>query len=126
MLFRSGKPFEQFARNVVTRILIGEGFSAANIIPKKFIDTEFRVFPDNNVIEIDGYSDDPAVIVEITSILRNQEKAEKFLKKKAYLEDVQKKPFRGFLVAAATEITEHEKLDLIQRLREHRCELINL
>jgi len=121
-----GKPFEQFGRNVVIRILQGEGFERVKLSPKIFRDPNHIVFHQSEEVEVDGFSEDPPVIVEITSILRDQEKVEKFLKKKAFIEDLYQREFRGFFVAAGTEVDENIKLDLVYRLRQHQCELINL
>jgi hypothetical protein len=121
-----GKPFEQFARNVIVRILKGEGIDKIKIEPKTFIDTQHLVFKESNEIEIDGFSENPPVIMEITSILKDTAKVEKFLNKKQFIEKYYNRGFRGFFVAAGTEIDEETKLDIIYRLRTQQCELINL
>ena len=121
-----GKPFEQFGRNVISRLLKGEGYPNVKIEPMHLKDDQNIVHEATTDIEIDGISHDPAIIVEITSILRKNEKLDKFLKKKKFVEDYYKKPFRGFFVASGTEINQEEKADLLVRLRENNCELINL
>ncbi|MGQ4873518.1 MAG: hypothetical protein ACP6IY_05520 [Promethearchaeia archaeon] len=121
-----GKPFEQFARNVIIRILEGEGFKNVKLKAVKFEDKDYSVFEDTSDIQIDGYSEDPPVIVEITSILHDTEKGEKLIKKKKFVEKLTGKKFRGFLVAASCEIDQTQVADLIVKLREHNCELINL
>ncbi|MHA1758294.1 MAG: hypothetical protein ACTSVV_16095 [Promethearchaeota archaeon] len=121
-----GKPFEQFARNVIIRILEGEGFKNVKLKAVKFEDKDYSVFEDTSDVQIDGYSEDPPVIVEITSILHDTEKGEKLIKKKKFVERLTGKKFRGFLVAASCEIDQTQVADLIVKLREHNCELINL
>ncbi|MHA1281781.1 MAG: hypothetical protein ACTSQP_04675 [Promethearchaeota archaeon] len=121
-----GKPFEQFARNVIIRILEGEGFKNVKLKAVKFEDKDYSVFEDTSDVQIDGYSEDPPVIVEITSILHDTEKGEKLIKKKKFVEKLTGKKFRGFLVAASCEIDQTQVADLIVKLREHNCELINL
>jgi hypothetical protein len=54
-------------------------------------------------VEIDGLSDDPPVIAEITTILHDREKVENFLKKKAFVESETGKVYRGFFVARGNE-----------------------
>jgi hypothetical protein len=120
-----GKPFEQFGRNVITRLLEAEGFGSVLIKNVTYPNPDRFEFSHSEV-EIDGISEDPAIIVEITSILKDWEKVEKLLKKKRFVEHILKKPFRGFLVAATTEFDQKEKLDLIVKLKENQIELINL
>ncbi len=82
-----GKPFEQFARNVIIRILEGEGLSKVLLKPIKLKDKIRFVFPDGtDEIEIDGLSEEPPIIIEITSILRNMDKVKTFLRKKEFIE----------------------------------------
>ncbi|MHA1755942.1 MAG: hypothetical protein ACTSVV_04170 [Promethearchaeota archaeon] len=121
-----GKPFEQFARNVVIRILKGEGFEGVRLKPAKFEDKDYTVFEDTSDVQIDGYSEEPAVIVEITSILRKMKKVDDFLRKKEFIEKLKNKKFRGFFVAASCEMDQEEVAEVIVKLREHNCELINL
>ena len=121
-----GKPFEQFARNVVIRILEAEGQPNVKITPQVFSDTEHQLSKYNTDVQVDGYSENPPIIIEITSILRNTEKVDKFIEKKSFVENLKKKPFRGFFIAAGTEINEETKLDIIFRLRQGGSELINL
>ncbi|MHA1281944.1 MAG: hypothetical protein ACTSQP_05500 [Promethearchaeota archaeon] len=121
-----GKPFEQFTRNVVIRILKGEGFEGVRLKPTKFEDKDYTVFEDTSDVQIDGYSEDPPVIVEITSILRKMKKVDDFLRKKEFIERLKNKKFRGFFVAASCEMDQEEVAEVIVKLREHDCELINL
>ncbi len=122
-----GKPFEQFARNVIIRILEGEGLTKVLLKPIKIKDKNRFVFPDGtNEIEIDGFSEEPAIIIEITSILRNMDKVNTFLRKKEFIEKKFKKKFRGFFIAAGSELTQREIADITVLLRKHQSELINL
>ena len=87
-----GKPFEQFARNVIIRILEGERISKVSLKPIKLKDKNKFVFPDGtDEIEIDGFSEEPPIIIEITSILRNMDKENTFLRKKEFVEKKFKK-----------------------------------
>jgi len=122
-----GKPFEQFARNVIIRILEGEGLSKVLLKPIKLKDKNRFVFPDGtDEIEIDGLSEEPPIIIEITSILRNMDKVNTFLRKKEFIEKKFKKKFRGFFIAAGSELTQQEIADITVLLRKHQSELINL
>ncbi len=122
-----GKPFEQFARNVIIRILEGEGISNVLLKSIKIKDKNRFVFPDGtDEIEIDGFSEEPPIIIEITSILRNMDKVNTFLRKKEFIEKKFKKKFRGFFIAAGTELTQQEIADITVLLRKHKSELINL
>ena len=122
-----GKPFEQFARNVIIRILEGEGLSRVLLKPLKLKDKNRFVFPDGtDEIEIDGLSEEPPIIIEITSILRNMDKTNTFLRKKEFIEKKFKKKFRGFFIAAGSELTQQEIADITVLLRKHQSELINL
>ncbi|MHA1230204.1 MAG: hypothetical protein ACTSRP_20860 [Candidatus Helarchaeota archaeon] len=121
-----GKPFEQFARNVVSRILEAENIKNIKIKPKKLIDIENKFFKDNPEVEIDGFSEDPPIIVEITSILRDFKKVENFIKKKEFVEYLYGKKFRGFFVASGTELSTDKLADIEVLLHKHNSELINL
>ena len=122
-----GKPFEQFARNVIIRILAGEGLYNVLLKPIKIKDKNRFVFPDGtDEIEIDGLSEDPPIIIEITSILRDKDKINIFLRKKEFVEKKFKKKFRGFFIAAGSELTQQEIADITVLLRKHQTELINL
>jgi len=124
---RLGKPFEQFARNVIIRILEGEGISNVLLKSIKLKDKNRYVFPDGtDEIEIDGLSEEPPIIIEITSILRNMDKVNTFLRKKEFVEKKFKKKFRGFFIAAGSELTQHEIADITILLRKQKSELINL
>ena len=122
-----GKPFEQFARNVIIRILEGEGISNVLLKSIKLKDKNRFVFPGGtDEIEIDGLSEEPPIIIEITSILHNMEKVNIFLRKKEFVEKKFKKKFRGFFIAAGSELTQQEIADITVLLRKHQSELINL
>jgi hypothetical protein len=126
LLAAFGTPFEQFARNVIERILLGEGIKNVKLKNITIKDPKGSVFPETFEIELDGYSEEPPIIVEITTILENRTKIEKFLQKKTFLEESQKKSFRGFFVAATSKLSQKEIGDLIVLLRSNNCELINL
>jgi hypothetical protein len=121
-----GKPFEQFARNVVVRILEGEGMENVQLVSKKFKDSERYVSEGIEEVEIDGFSLTPPIVVEITSILRNREKVNKFLRKKEFLEKKYQKSFRGFFIAASTEFPSEEIGEITVLLRKENSELLNL
>lgn len=121
-----GAPFEQFARNVVSRILEGEGIPNVVLKKDKIPDKKGVVFPETKEIEIDGFSENPPVIVEITSILREKAKVETFLKKKAFVEKERGKKFRGFLIASGSNLTREELADINVMLKKNGAELINL
>ncbi len=122
-----GKPFEQFARNVIIRILEGEGLSKVLLKPIKLKDKNRFVFPDGtDEIEIDGLSEEPPIIIEITSILRMINKVNTFLRKKEFIEKRFEKKFRGFFIAAGSELSQQEIADITVLLRKHQSELINL
>jgi hypothetical protein len=121
-----GKPFEQFGRNIISRLLQSEGLEDIKLESKKIHDENCFVSEGSKIVEIDGFSLEPSIIVEITSILRDIKKVEKFLKKKLFVENKFKKKFRGFLVAAATEFDAEEIGQITIKLRENNCELINL
>lgn len=121
-----GKPFEHFARNVVSRVLAGEGTPDVQLPAVKMQDPDHVVFPASTEIEIDGYSEDPPVIMEVTSILHEQDKVKNFLKKKRLVEEKTGKQFRGFFVAAGTDLPRETIGDLTVMLREHGSELLNM
>ena len=121
-----GAPFEQFARNVISRILAGEGIGGVELIGANFDDPEGEVFPETKVVEIDGISENPPVIAEITTVLRNKRKVEKFLKKKAFVEKLKGNVYRGFFVAASSTLSQAEREDIEQLLRENGSEFLNL
>jgi hypothetical protein len=121
-----GKPFEQFARNVIIRILDGEGQKKVELNPIKIKDSKRIISPDSDEVEIDGFSENPPIVVEITSILRNKEKVEKFIQKKILIEKLKKQMFRGFFIASGSELSQNEKADIILLLKNNNCELINL
>ncbi|MHA1342000.1 MAG: hypothetical protein ACTSRZ_19015 [Promethearchaeota archaeon] len=79
-----------------------------------------------NELEIDGFSKDPAVIVEITSILQDRDKVDKFLKKKQILEKIYNKHFKGFFIATSSTLTPNELSNVMVELRKNDCDLINL
>ena len=121
-----GKPFEQFARNVIVRLLKGEGIKDIKLEATKLKDPNEFMKKGNFEIEIDGLSLDPPVIVEITSILRNEKKIMIFLKKKQFVEKEYTRDFRGFFVAASSELNSEELGNITVKLRKSRCEFINL
>ncbi|TXT66624.1 MAG: hypothetical protein BAJALOKI3v1_20087 [Promethearchaeota archaeon] len=121
-----GKPFEQFARNVVVRILDGEGMENVQLESRKFRDPERFVSEGIEEVEIDGFSLTPPIVVEITSILRSTEKVHKFLRKKEFLERKYQKDFRGFFIAASTEFPSEEIGEITVLLRKKNSELLNL
>ncbi len=122
-----GKPFEQFARNVIIRILEGEGLSKVLLKPIKLKDKNRFVFPNGtDEIEIDGLSEEPPIIIEITSILRMINKVNTFLRKKEFIEKRYEKKFRGFFIAAGSELSQQKIADITVLLRKHQSELINL
>ncbi len=121
-----GRPFEQFARNVVTRILQAEGFQRIDLRSIKLEDPKRTVSSATTEVEIDGLSLDPPVIIEITSILKEHSKIDNFLRKKAFVESLYHKKFRGFLVAASTQLSAEEIATITIELRKNNAELINL
>ena len=121
-----GKPFEQFGRNIIVKLLKSEGYTGVILESKKLQDPESYVSESISEVEIDGFSLDPPIIAEITSILRTKEKVDMFLKKKEFVENVYGRKFRGFFVAASSEFSNEEMGELNIKLRENNCELINL
>jgi hypothetical protein len=121
-----GAPFEQFARNVVSRILEGEGMAGVVLKKARVADPNGEVFPSTKEIEIDGISEKPAVIIEITAIMKDRQKVEKFLMKKAFIEKRDKKTYRGFFVASGSELPREEIADIAVLLKRHGAELLNL
>ncbi|MHA1728545.1 MAG: hypothetical protein ACTSWY_07415 [Promethearchaeota archaeon] len=121
-----GKPFEQFARNIIIRILEGEGITNVELQSKLFIDPEYTVFENNEDIEIDGFSEEPPLIVEITSVLRETKKVTDFLKKKKFLEKKFGVSFRGFFIASSSQLSQELLAQMTILLHQNRCELINL
>jgi hypothetical protein len=121
-----GKPFEQFARNVVIRILEGEGIKNVRLNPLHLTDTEGFVSKETTDVEIDGHCADPPIIVEITSILRDTKKIQKFLLKKVLIEKVYNKKYRGFFVASGSSLTPEEHSEMLLLLKKNGAELINL
>ena len=77
-------------------------------------------------VEIDGISEDPPVIIEVTSILKTEKKIDDFIKKIRFLNAVTDKKFRGFFVAATSEFPQETLGEIIVRLKKNNCELINL
>jgi len=121
-----GRPFEQFGRNVIIKLLKSEGYEKISLKPKKLKDPESFVSEDTTEVEIDGFSLDPPIIVEITSVLRSKKKIDIFLRKKGFVEEEYETKFRGFFLAASSEFSAEEMGDIAIKLREHNCELINL
>ena len=121
-----GKPFEQFARNVIIRILEAENIKNVKLKPTKLFDENRKFFPENPEVEIDGFSLEPPIIVEITTILRDIKKVENFIQKKKFVEYLYNKNFRGFFVAAGTELSSNEIADIEILLHKYNSELINL
>lgn len=121
-----GKPFEQFGRNVIIKLLKSEGYEKITLKSKKLKDPESFVSKDTTEIEIDGFSIKPPVIVEITSVLRTEKKIDTFLRKKEYVEKEYGVEFRGFFVAATSEFSPDKMADITVKLRDPKCELINL
>ena len=119
-----GKPFEQFGRNVITRILEGEGINVK--LEQKRIPNPYHQIFDSTELEFDAYSHEPPVIAEITTILSDKNKIVKFIEKKKALEKIMGKPFRGFFVCSSSKFTQEEKADIILLLKQHNSELINL
>jgi hypothetical protein len=64
--------------------------------------------------------------VEITSVLQEMEKIEKYIAKKKVVEKIYRKPFRGFFVCGSSNFNQEKKADVISLLRAHGSELINL
>ncbi|MBD3195447.1 MAG: hypothetical protein GF317_10355 [Candidatus Lokiarchaeota archaeon] len=120
------RPFEQFGRNVIIKLLKSEGYEKISLEPQKLKDPEFFVSDNTTEVEIDGLSLDPPIIVEITSILRTKNKIDIFLRKKKFLEKSYEIEFRGFFLAASSEFSSEEMADIAVKLRENNCELINL
>jgi gas vesicle protein len=121
-----GKPFEQFGRNVIVRLLESEGYTDVQLEDKKFEDANEFLKKGSTEIEIDGFCLDPPVIVEITSILRDKEKIDLFLRKKEFVERKYDLDFRGFFVAANSELSSEDLGEISVELRKHGSELINL
>ena len=121
-----GRPFEQFARNVVTRILQAEGVEQVRIDKTILDDPKQVVFPNSTEVEIDGLCLVPPVIIEITSILKDKAKIAKFLRKKSFVESHYNKKFRGFFVAASSQFKPEEIATITVELHKNNSELINL
>ena len=121
-----GRPFEQFGRNIVTRILNAEGFKNITITPIKLPDLKHAMGPGSTEVEIDGLNQNPPVIVEITSILREHSEIDWFIKKKQFIESHYNRKFRGFFIAASTECSSDQIVNIAVLLRENNSELINL
>ncbi|MHA1689986.1 MAG: hypothetical protein ACTSUN_11760 [Promethearchaeota archaeon] len=121
-----GKPFEQFGRNVVIKLLQSEGIENVTLEKKILQDPEKFVSPGITEVEIDGFSINPPILVEITSILKTKEKIETFLRKKTFVEKLYGVKFKGYFLAASTEFSAEEMGALIIKLKENNCELINL
>ena len=108
------------------RILEGEGISGVHLQSKIIPDPTYLVSENTPEFEVDGLSEDPPIVVEITSILRDQFKIEKFLRKKQVLEEFHQVQFRGFFVASGSELSQEDKADILLILKQNNCELINL
>ena len=122
-----GVPFEQFARNVVARVLAGEGHPGVVLQPVKLPDPAGAVFPATKDVQIDGLSDDPPVIMEATAMLQDPKRIDKFLEKKAFVERQHPgRQYRGFFVAATSALSQDAMADAIVRLKARGCELLNL
>ncbi|HMF34086.1 MAG TPA: hypothetical protein VKK79_21865 [Candidatus Lokiarchaeia archaeon] len=121
-----GGPFEQFARNVVSRILAGEGTPDVQLDKIHLADLAQTVTPGTTDVEIDGLSLDPPVIIEVTGILQEREKVDRFLRKKMLAEANYHMSFRGFFVASGCSLTPAEVAEVTVDLRQQNCELINL
>ena len=121
-----GTSFEQFARNMVSRILGGEGISNVILTSRHFHDAAGIFFSQKEDIEIDGLSEKPPIIIEVTAILRDEQKVNMFLKKKQFIESFFKQKFRGFFVATGTELSQMQLADVTVLLRKNGCELLNL
>jgi uncharacterized protein YfeS len=111
---------------VVTRILEGEGYPSVTLAKKHFNDPDYKVYPDSEDVDIDGYAEDPAVLMESTAIIRDKKKVDIFLRKKQLVEEITGQQFRGFFVASGSELPSADVADLVALLRQYQCELINL
>ncbi|MHA1340028.1 MAG: hypothetical protein ACTSRZ_09420 [Promethearchaeota archaeon] len=125
LLEQFGSPFKQFARNVVVKLLAAQGIQNVNLSSIK-IPNPYKNILNTNELEIDGFSKDPAVIVEITSILHDKDKVDKFLKKKQILEKIYNKHFKGFFIATSSTLTPDELSNVMVELRKNDCDFINL
>ncbi len=121
-----GASFEQFARNTVERILEGEGQTGVVLKSQHLADPGHVVSAETEDVEVDGLSPNPPVIIEITAILRDVEKVDRFIRKKRLAEIQYGVPFRGFFVASGSELPRAELGKLMTILRQHHCELLNL
>ena len=121
-----GRPFEQFCRNVIVKILEAENIKGVKLEPKTIKNPNKKLL-DANELEFDAFSLDPPIVAEITSVLRDLNKVHKFLKKKEILEEKYEKKFRGFFVAGAVEnFSQDQKAELITELAKHNVTFINL
>ncbi|TFF89532.1 MAG: hypothetical protein EU549_00235 [Promethearchaeota archaeon] len=111
---------------MVERILEGKGIFGVHLKKRHFRDKAQIVFSSNEDIEIDGLSDDPPIIIEITAILRDIDKINVFLKKKKFVENNFDLKFRGFFVASGTERTRDQLAEVNILLRKNQSELLNL
>ena len=121
-----GRPFEQFCRNIVMKILDAEGFKNVSITPITIPDPDGIVFEKTKQVEIDGFSLDPPIIIEITSILKDKDKVNNFIKKKKFVESLYKKEFRGFLIVSSTELDYNQMGDIKILCHKYDIDLINL
>ncbi|MHA1371378.1 MAG: hypothetical protein ACTSRA_16870, partial [Promethearchaeota archaeon] len=62
----------------------GEGITGVRLERLMLPDPDGIVFPESKQVEIDGYSESPPVIVEVTTILKSREKVDKFIRKKEF------------------------------------------
>ncbi len=121
-----GKSLEQFGRNMVERVLLGEGFTKLVLKGDTLEDPTYSVSSATTTVEIDGISLDPPIIVEITAVLRDEDKAQRLIAKKKFVEQKYHKEFRGFLVASGCELDSASKATLVGKLHLENIELLNL
>ncbi|MHA1696915.1 MAG: hypothetical protein ACTSXT_09015 [Candidatus Helarchaeota archaeon] len=121
-----GKPYEQFARNVISRILDAEGLHKVKLIQKTLPDPDGEVYPKTKEVEIDGFSLEPPVIIEVTTILRDLNKIKNFIKKKKFVEKRYNRRFRAFFVASSSELDMEHKAKAEILCRKNEIEFINL
>jgi hypothetical protein len=95
-----GGTFEGFNKTILRKILESRGIpvKAFNVTPFHFEDLSKTVHPDSTDVEINIFSEEPAIVGEVTSSLTTLKKFETFVRKIHFLEEKFQKTFKRFFI----------------------------
>ncbi len=120
-----GSNFEGLVWTFVNRELISRGFESFTLLRNaRFVDKQGIVHIDSTIVELDIFSARPLVAVEVTGILQDLNKVDKFIRKVQFIRQLYPDAPEGLMALVTTDVDERIVDEAFQRLQAAGIELL--